>query len=58
MFPFETSMSEAAQIILALAFLLKSLPPIIWSIRCAPDSPNYRLPAPCRQLPKRQTGTQ
>lgn len=42
-------MSEAAQIILALACLMASLKGIIWAFRCPADSPNYRLP-PLRLL--------
>lgn len=30
----------------ALRELARSLPAIIWAARCAPDSANYKLPAP------------
>ncbi|MEA3015453.1 MAG: hypothetical protein QOI38_175 [Sphingomonadales bacterium] len=41
-------MSETAQVIWALgsaaAMILAATTGIIWALRCAPDSPNYRLP--------------
>ena len=33
---------------LAIRELRRSLPAIIWAVRCKADSPNYKLPAPAR----------
>lgn len=33
---------------LAVRELVRNLPAIVWAFRCAPDSPNYKLPAPAR----------
>lgn len=30
---------------LTIRELARSLPAIIWAMRCAPDSPNYKLPS-------------
>ncbi len=38
---------------LAIRELMRSLPAIIWAVRCKSDSPNYKLPAPTR--PGRRT---
>ena len=31
---------------LAIRELMRSLPAIIWAVRCKADSPNYKLPSP------------
>ncbi|HEV7312481.1 MULTISPECIES: hypothetical protein [Sphingopyxis] len=35
---------------IALRELARSLPAIIWAVRCMPDSPNYKLPSPPRAV--------
>jgi hypothetical protein len=44
----ELSMTEIAFLILALAAreLVRTLPAIIWAIRCPRDARHYRLPGP------------
>lgn len=51
----ETPMTELLLILgsLAIRELMRSLPAIIWAVRCKSDSPNYKLPAPTR--PGRRT---
>lgn len=34
--------------LVAVRELVRALPAIIWSVRCKPDSANYKLPAPIR----------
>lgn len=34
--------------IVAVREMVRALPAIIWSVRCKPDSANYKLPTPIR----------
>lgn len=38
-------MNDAAQVIIALAFLTLASKSLIWAVRCPKDSANYKLPS-------------